>query len=525
MWTFGKAFHELPYKSWFMGMYGAGSAILCQTMPVVLFGTPGNFQCVPIILSILYGKRKAGLFAVGSLSVYQLFVTPYYLPSILAILVYSAIPFFLCRRFDTFTRRERFTASTLLTFATLVVEILFLSVYYSIMFGVEGIGMLFSEHWGYLLSASVAQSAMMIAVFFLLEKNIEDGHVRKRLESLVRYNPLGISAFDMNDRFVSVNSAYEKITGYSESELVGRSRYTLWAEEDYSTARAVLDYSLQGEIKKDVEVELRHKRGHKIPIRFTLVPMKDGDRMVGYFAMVTDLTETKLAERVLQTQEKMSVIGQMAAGVAHEIRNPLTSIKGFLHILSGSLTPGQTKYYDIMKGELNRIESIVSEMLVLAKPQTATFHAMDVREKITEAVTQLANEARISNVQLTVELSDSIPQLIGDGNQLKQVFLNLATNALEAMPDGGRLKIAVRSDERRRVVVTFEDTGPGIPDSILSKIGEPFYSTKTKGTGLGFMVSKRIIDNHNGAIRIRTSETDGTTVTVELPAPGSPDSV
>ncbi|MFC0211375.1 ATP-binding protein [Paenibacillus chartarius] len=518
IWTFGKSFNQLPFRSCLMGLYGGGSAILCELTPVHIFGVVENFQCVPIILSILYGKMRAGMLSIGLLSAYHLLVMPpdTALISIAAMFAYSALPLLVCGRFEESSRSRRFAIASVLSLLTMVIQILFLTVYFSILFGADGPGRLLVEYGHFLGVACVIQLLLMAAAFLLLEHIIDNGRVRRRLESLVKYNPVGISAFDMDNRFVSVNPAYEKITGYKESELLGKSRLTLWFEDDHHLAEKLLQYALDGEIKKDKEAVLRHKQGHQIHVRFTVVPIVEGERMFGYFALVTDITESKLAEEMLRNSEKLTAIGQLAAGVAHEIRNPLTSIKGFLQLMSASANPAHSKYYEIIGSELTRIESIVSEMLILAKPQAIMFQHVSVRTRLEEVVSLLAGEANMQGVEIITELGECPDSVMGDGNQLKQVFLNVVKNAIEAMPDGGKLSIRLL-DEQDRVTIAFADEGVGIPEEMLRKIGEPFYSTKMKGTGLGFLVSKRIIANHQGTMHISSAVNEGTTVTLSLP--------
>jgi len=516
LWAFGLSYKNVSLNQLLIGLYGGGAAILCQLEPVHIFGKPENFQCVPIIISILYGKRKAGFLSIGILSFYQIiaFQSSFWLP-VLGSLVYSILPMIICNKFEQFERRTRFLVAQLISISTIIVEVVFILALFLSLYGKDGFIKL-SHYFSYLGVAIITQVFIMFIVFLLIESIKEDTRLRKRHESLIRYNPIGISSFDSQNRFLAVNPAYERITGYKESELLGESRLKMWPDEHHEFAAQVLNHALTGDIKINFEAELRHKDGHMVPVHFTVIPMVEQENLVGYFAMVTDISESKMAEEYLRNSEKLSAIGELAAGIAHEIRNPLTSVKGFLQLLFASEPSSQTKYYDILKCELSRIEGIVSEMLVLAKPHADFFQPFNLKEKLKEVAHLLHSEANMQNVDFTVDYGEDNPIILGDGNQLKQVFLNLGKNAIEAMPKGGKLQISLVTNHDQ-VIVKFIDNGQGIPEEILENIGKPFFTTKEKGTGLGFLISKRIVSKHNGTLSINSTYGKGTTVSVTLP--------
>ncbi|WP_438444721.1 ATP-binding protein [Gorillibacterium sp. sgz5001074] len=216
----------------------------------------------------------------------------------------------------------------------------------------------------------------------------------------------------------------------------------------------------------------------------------------------------------LTNTEKLSVAGQLAAGVAHEIRNPVTVISGYLQLMKR--TESNTRMIDIMQGEINRIRLIMNEFLFLAKPAEPKF-ADHTLEGILRDVLQLFRiQAKTAGVSIRFRCPSDFPDLSCDDNQLKQVFVNVIKNALEAMPDGGELSITVsKRDGEALIVVT--DTGCGIPDKVLARIGEPFYTTKENGNGLGIMICRSIMDNHKGSFVVTSAADVGTTVTIKLP--------
>ena len=214
--------------------------------------------------------------------------------------------------------------------------------------------------------------------------------------------------------------------------------------------------------------------------------------------------------------EKLSVVGKLATGVAHEIRNPLTSLKGFTQLLK-SKYKDQSQYFDIMLVELERINLIVNDFMTLAKPQLTKFSKGYVDEILGSVMTILDTQAILLNINMITNFERPIPSVYCDVNQLKQVFVNLIQNAIESMPQGGEVKINVRKADTQYVCIQIQDNGNGIPPEVINRIGEPFLSTKETGTGLGIMISCRIIEGHHGTINFSSVVNKGTTVEILLP--------
>jgi two-component system sporulation sensor kinase A len=224
-------------------------------------------------------------------------------------------------------------------------------------------------------------------------------------------------------------------------------------------------------------------------------------------------------QKLLQSSEKLMITGQLAAGIAHEIRNPLTSLKGFIQLIRSG-HEAKKEYYDIMATELDRIELILSELLVLAKPQQGELlKKKDLITLLNQVVILLQTQAIMNNVQLITHFQIEWVYIHCNENQIKQVFINIIKNAIEEMPSGGEILIETEN-QLGMVLVRIIDQGSGIPEDTISKLGEPFYSTKAKGTGLGLMVSLSILKNHGGGIEIKSKIGEGTTVQVNLPLMG-----
>ncbi|MCL6593743.1 MAG: PAS domain-containing sensor histidine kinase, partial [Alicyclobacillus sp.] len=228
------------------------------------------------------------------------------------------------------------------------------------------------------------------------------------------------------------------------------------------------------------------------------------------------IRDRKHTERLLVQAEKLSAVGQLAAGIAHEIRNPLTALKGFLQWLQTRYPDVPERYFGLLLGEISRIEGITNELLALAKPRDEAFQEHDLGAILESVVAVLTSEALLHNVAIRTELHPA-PPVLAEAHQLKQVFVNLLKNAMEAMPGGGEVWVRLTS-AHGVVQVDVSDTGCGMPQEVVDRLGDPFFTTKPGGTGLGWMVTRRIIEHHRGEILVESRPGSGTRVTVRLPA-------
>jgi two-component system sporulation sensor kinase A len=308
----------------------------------------------------------------------------------------------------------------------------------------------------------------------------------------------------------------------SHTHLIGRH---LVAEDGKYISEAVHPDDLpriktlfQGHSPFRTECRVKHASGRWITVEMSGVPVIDEQQNVKRMVLVCrDITERKESEAMLRKSDKLAAVGELAAGVAHEIRNPLTALKGFTQILRAKASSHDLPFYEIMHNELQRIEVITNELLMLAKPRECKFKAVQVVSIVQEVITLLSSRAVLNNVQIHQEFEQNTPMVQCDENQLKQVFINVIKNAIEAMPRGGNLYVRIQS-QGDRVYLEFVDEGNGIAAEHLPLIGQPFFTTKETGTGLGLMVSYKIIQGHGGTMDIQSQVGSGTTVTISLPA-------
>ena len=226
-----------------------------------------------------------------------------------------------------------------------------------------------------------------------------------------------------------------------------------------------------------------------------------------------------MVEEQLRRAEKLSTLGEMAAVLAHEIRNPLGSIRGTAEILRDDYRPGDPKheFIEIQIKETERLNHVVEDFLRLARPQAPEMRRCSLGEELETIVTLTANDARQRGVSLIFTPPATRLDVTGDGEKLRQAFLNIVLNALQATPGGGSVTIAAQQTNGS-CEVSFRDTGPGIPAEIQARIWEPFFTTKPDGTGLGLAVTRKIIEAHGGTLTVTSAEGEGTTVLVRLAA-------
>lgn len=352
----------------------------------------------------------------------------------------------------------------------------------------------------------------------LKNKNEENRAVKEYLESIISQTADAIHLTDTTGRIIRVNSAFETLYGWKGDEVVGKC-IDFVPEEYKLEVDTVQHEEIRGEPKPLVlseAVRLR-KDGSRVNVSISESPIYNeiGD-VTGFIHISRDMTEHIRMEELLRRSEKLTTVGQLAAGVAHEIRNPLTTLRGFLQMQQKSQSVNQL-HTDIMLSELDRINLIVSEFLILSKPQAVHFQVRDVRFSIGDVLSFLDSEAHLHDIEFKVHFSPCPILVHCEENQLKQVFINVIKNAMEAMPRGGIIQVSLDGDSDEYAIIQISDEGIGITKENLQKIGEPFYTNKEKGTGLGVMVSQRIIESHKGTMDITSEVGKGTTVTVTLP--------
>ncbi|MGR3762772.1 PAS domain S-box protein [Rossellomorea sp. NS-SX7] len=339
---------------------------------------------------------------------------------------------------------------------------------------------------------------------------------KELLEAYFEHAGDGIALLDPAGNILKVNQHFESMFGWKETDIVGKEITILHREEQVSQFKQNLKTVKAGKRIKDFETVRYRRDGSPIEIVFNLNPiLNDDGELIGISAIIRDLSEKKRNEDLLKKSEQLAMIGQLAAGVAHEIRNPLTTIKGFLQLMKESAE--DDFHLKVIQGELDRIEIITNEFLALAKPRAVQFSLTSLTGLLTSSVEFIKMECLKQGVDVSFSVEEA--EIHCDSHQIKQVVLNVMKNALEALPNGGLLSVQLER-ETDYAKISIQDNGAGIPPERMKHLGEPFYSTKEKGTGLGLMICQKIIKEHNGSISIQSNVDEGTTVNILLPIAG-----
>jgi len=322
-----------------------------------------------------------------------------------------------------------------------------------------------------------------------------------------------ICVCDTKGNFLYASSSARRLLGYQPEELIGEKSLDYCSPQDREKLLNTFIY--QNRKATTFDLQVRQKSGKYIWVETIASLVQDPNTQKDVILAITrDISDKKEAEEMMIRSEKMSVAGQLAAGIAHEIRNPLTSLKGFLQLIQAGID-GKEEYYGIMNEEIEKIETITSELLFISKPMTNDRREESVIAMLQDVCTLLRSQAKLHNVDLVLNYEEN-EVVHCDRSQIKQVFINLIKNAVEVMEEGGRISVDVESDEGH-VWVSITDEGPGIPKHLVDKIKEPFFTTKKNGTGLGLMITNQILEKHEGDMTVYENQPSGSVFRVMLP--------
>ncbi|WP_028552272.1 ATP-binding protein [Paenibacillus sp. UNC451MF] len=333
---------------------------------------------------------------------------------------------------------------------------------------------------------------------------------------------LGVMLIDTSFKLIDISEMACRVLGLVKEKVLGRPVDHIFGTlppEHQLVQRNILE----GMVVRNHALSWTNNQERYELLLDSNVLRDESNQIAGAYIIFKDVTNLRSLEEQVQRSDRLAMIGQIAAGTAHEIRNPLTSIKGFLQVLRKTLQEQgmerECGYTEVMLTEMNRINELVNEFLLLGKPKNVTYSSVDLSQVVKDILPIINNEAILHGVIVQCDMTKELPQVIADKELLKQVFLNICKNGIEAMGDGGHLTITERvDDEERRVNIEIHDTGPGIPLFVIDRIFDPFFTTKQEGTGLGLSICQRIIHDIGGHIRV-SSKGFGTTFTLSIPFP------
>ena len=331
--------------------------------------------------------------------------------------------------------------------------------------------------------------------------------------------PSGLLTTDPAQRILSFNHAAEMICGVPFQTVVGRPVTAVMQLPDELVA--ALNHGMVGASAR--RLEFKHKRpdGKAIDIGLSATHLETPGGRAGYLITFQDLTDIKKLENDARMRQRLAAVGEMAAGIAHEIRNPLASMSGSIQILRQELplTTEQEQLMDIVLRESERLNTTIKSFLAYARPQRFSVTRFDLRRPVNDAALLLRNSSEVQDGHsIEVDVPPHEVWYEADEGQIKQIVWNLATNGLRAMPNGGRLRLTAAEEKGGGVVLTVQDEGIGIPADEIETLFQPFHGSFAKGSGLGLAIVHRTVTEYKGEIEIMSRKGMGTRVSVHLPA-------
>ena len=342
-------------------------------------------------------------------------------------------------------------------------------------------------------------------------------------DTLISSLPVGLIVTDSKGKIVLCNQFAEQIASVAENEVVGSKPEDVLAPE---LALALnMDIADQkkptaGSVQR--EIILPDAQGVRRTLQLNSLSIVESEGAhAGAMLLIQDLSQVKSLEEELRRSERMAALGKMAAGVAHELRNPLSSIKGLAILLKSRFQEKSSdqETADILVQEVERLNRSIGELLDYARPQKLIKEDVHPEEVVRKTVSLIRMDAESVGVRVKIRMEDDLPLVLADQDKLNQVFLNLFLNSIQAMEHGGLLDIRVAT-QGRNVLFTVKDTGCGVNKKDLPRVFDPYFTTKPEGTGLGLAMSVKIIEEHGGNMTFESEPDVGTMVVVSLPCKG-----
>ena len=344
-------------------------------------------------------------------------------------------------------------------------------------------------------------------------------NLRALHERIVESIRSGVVTTDLQGRIYIFNAAAVEITGYQAEDVRGQNASIFFGDIEDRT-RQSMSAAEEGETSPRFEADCLTADGLRLRLGFSIFPLfAESGETTGLVITFQDLTQVRALEETSRRQDRLAAVGRVAASIAHEIRNPLAAMRGSIQVLRSEMDGNsqQAELMEIILRESDRLNRIITDYLTYARPRSQAHTGVDVREILQETFTLLRHSPELrSEHSLEEDYSLEAAMASADASQLKQVFWNIARNALQAMPDGGTLRAELRQTAGGRLRITFTDTGKGMSPEQVEHLFEPF-SSRTGGTGLGLSIVYQIIRDHGGTINVRSREGQGTTIAIELP--------
>jgi two-component system sensor histidine kinase HydH len=353
---------------------------------------------------------------------------------------------------------------------------------------------------------------VVVQNYYLVNRTLNT--VRTYTQNVVESMMNGLISVDESGMITTINQTASRIIGVSSSYAEGR---------DISEVLKSDECDIQGVLSSDspvVEKEITYRRnGGYTPLSVSVSPLKDETgKVMGAVVIIRDLREIKELQEKVRRAERLASLGRLAAGIAHEIRNPLSSIRGFAQYFQGKFEPEtkDVKYAKAMVDEIDRLNRIIEALLDFARPAEPKLSSYSIEDVLNHALGLVQADIEVKEVRLTRNVQSGIPEVMIDRDQMIQAILNILLNAVEAVDKEGEIAVSA-STKGDNLQISISDTGSGIPEEDLPKVFDPFFSTRRNGTGLGLAIVHKIVENHDGEIRVNSTVGQGATFTILLP--------
>jgi len=364
-----------------------------------------------------------------------------------------------------------------------------------------------------------------IALLFLAQSyratRMSLSRIKAFSDNLVENMPIGLVAIDNNRKVTSLNHVAGFILSLSAAEVIGKNATQVVPEELLKLLEN-LDTE-KGVVEKEIDCTIRE--GKVIPLEVSATLLNDENGMfLGYVLLFKDLSEVRSLRKEIARSQRLASVGRLAAGVSHEIRNPLSSIKGFATYFKERYhdVPENQQISNLMIQEVDRLNRVVGQLHEFARPITVSKKPINVRTFLENSLKLIERQTSEVNIKIQTRLDSEIDEIFVDPDRVNQVFLNLYLNAIESMKNGGNLNVwLLRNEEKNGIKIRVQDTGTGISEDDLTHIFDPYFTTKASGTGLGLAIAHNIIEAHDGEIKVDSRLGQGTTVTILLPYTGA----
>jgi PAS domain S-box-containing protein len=363
----------------------------------------------------------------------------------------------------------------------------------------------------------------------LRDRFLEVADLKSYTDSILSSITSGIVTLDLDGRLATVNPAAELLTGLFSGEIAGRYCTEVFAHTP-EVSEILMETLASRTGAGNVSLSLRRRNGTTVPVEMSTAPLRGLEgKDLGVVGVFRDVSQVRELEGQLRRSDRLAALGTLAAGLAHEIKNPLASLRTFTRIIPRKFDDARFRetFMRVVPHELERINGIVEQLLELARPSRLRPAPLTIPGVLDRVLELYANELDAKEIAVSREYARELPAITADPERLYEAFVNLVSNALAAMPPGGRLTVRTgwhrpaeplaRGGGARRVRIEIEDTGSGISPAEAEKVFDPFFTTKAEGTGLGLALTHKIIEDHGGNITFRSTPRVGTVFTVLLP--------